>query len=222
MQLHPFVFFYIMADPRIELLKKEIHELQQLLKLHNISISSSASSSPTKHEDRSLDYKREGYALITTHAPRNIDWDSYLPNIGSLFVEPHISDLEDTFEGLTLLFDDSHCIFAVTPSSSLEFALYQFLHSSTLSLSCLFGYMPEWSVASSSFVDKETHEQFSEASSFFMLPSFRAYPEWEASLHLYMILFLPKVRQVVSMHQRMFFLQTLIILVGDYSLWGAK
>jgi hypothetical protein len=48
------------------------------------------------------------------------DWDSYLSNFTSLFVESHISDLEDTFNGLSLLFDDNHCTTTVKPSWSLD------------------------------------------------------------------------------------------------------
>lgn len=49
-----------------------------------------------------------------------LDYVSYLIDIASFFVESHILVLGDKFEGLSLLFDDSHNTTIVPSCLSLE------------------------------------------------------------------------------------------------------
>lgn len=151
------------------------------------------------------------------------NWDSYLTDIASLFVESHILDLEDQFEGLSLLFDDSHGSTIVTSCLSLELVQDKFPLVAGLSQFVVIGHVPDWIVASSSSYNKlATHEQISETQSSYIwipLPT-TSYPEWESFLHLYLVYLLPKGRNIVCRHWIMFCLQTLTMFAGDHTLWG--
>lgn len=149
------------------------------------------------------------------------DWDSYLTDIASLFVESHISDLEDQFEGLSLLFDDSNGSTIITSCLSMEFVQDQFPLVPSLSQFVVIGHVPDWIVASSSSSKNlATHEQISETSSYIWIPLPTSYPEWESFLQLYLVYLLPKGRNIVCRHWILFCLQTLTILAGDHTSWG--
>lgn len=63
--------------------------------------------------------------------PNHPHWDTYLSNITSLFVESQLADLDDTFEEIGLLFDDSHITFFLTPLPSLDLS-FAFLTSTSI------------------------------------------------------------------------------------------
>lgn len=80
------------------------------------------------------------------------NWDSYLTDIALLLVESHISNLGDTFEGLSLLFDDSCDTPIVTSWLSLELVNDQFPVVPCLSPYIVIGCALDWFVASFSKV----------------------------------------------------------------------
>lgn len=87
------------------------------------------------------------------------DQDSFLTNIASLFVESHISDLEDTFEDLMTVIAQllSHhvCLWSLFKDSFHWFLVF-------LS-SIVIGHLLDWFAALSSIMDIEAFEQFLKA-----------------------------------------------------------